>query len=127
MLPPIADYNLGDGLITVVAIFFAVIWFWILVTILTDLFRDHELSGWVKALWVLFLLIGPFLASFIYLIARGNGMRDRSLAAQAELREQIIASGGGSPADELAKLDTLKGNGSLTDAEYQTLKAKIVS
>lgn len=125
-MPPIADYNLGDGLITVIAIFFAVIWFWILVTILTDLFRDHKLGGGSKALWVLFLLIAPFLSSFIYLIARGDGMRDRSLAAQAQLRDQIIASGGGSPVDELAKLDTMKASGSITDAEYQKLKAKIV-
>lgn len=126
-MPPIAEFDLGDALITAVAIFFLVIWFWILVTVLTDLFRDHELSGWSKALWVLFLLILPFLAAFIYLIARGHGMRDRAIQAQADMREQILASGGGgSTADELAKLDTLKTNGSITVAEYDKLKAKII-
>jgi ABC-type transport system involved in cytochrome bd biosynthesis fused ATPase/permease subunit len=125
---PIANYDLGDALITVVAIFFLVIWFWILVTIISDLFRDHELSGWLKALWVLLLLIIPFLTMFVYLIARGNGMRDRAIKAQAEMREQIIAQGGGgSAADEIAKLDALKKSGSITDAEYDKMKAKIVA
>lgn len=123
---PIADYNLGDGLITVVAIFFLVIWFWILVTIISDLFRDHELSGWLKAVWVLLLLVIPFLTMFVYLIARGNGMRDRSIKAQAEMREHLIAQGGGSPAQEIARLDDLKKSRSITDAEYKKLKAKII-
>jgi ABC-type transport system involved in cytochrome bd biosynthesis fused ATPase/permease subunit len=124
---PIADYNLGDGLVTVVAIFFLVIWFWILVTVISDLFRDHELSGWLKAAWMLFLLIVPFFAAFIYLIFRGNGMRDRSIKAQAEMREHLIAQSGASPASEIAKLDGLKKSGSITDAEYKKLKAKIIS
>ena len=123
---PLADYNLGDGLITVVAIFFLVIWFWILVTIISDLFRDHELSGWLKAVWVLLLLIIPFLTMFVYLIFRGNGMRDRSIKAQAEMREHLIAQSGASAAVEIAKLDELKKSGSITDAEYKKLKAKVV-
>ena len=123
---PIADYELGDGLITVVAIFFLVIWFWILVTIISDLFRDHELSGWWKAIWVLLLLVIPFLTMFVYLIARGNGMRDRSIKAQAEMREHLIEASGASPAVEIAKLDELKKSGSITDAEYKKLKAKVV-
>jgi ABC-type transport system involved in cytochrome bd biosynthesis fused ATPase/permease subunit len=123
---PIADYNLGDGLITVVAIFFLVIWFWILVTIISDLFRDHELSGWLKALWVLLLLIIPFLTMFVYLIVRGNGMRDRSIKAQAEMREHLVAQGAGTPAEQIKALDDLKKSGSITDAEYKKLKTKVV-
>lgn len=123
---PLADYNLGDGLITVVAIFFLVIWFWILVTIISDLFRDHELSGWWKAIWVLLLLIIPFLTMFVYLIVRGNGMRDRSIKAQAEMREHLVAQGAGTPVEQIAQLDSLKQSGSITDAEYKKLKAKIV-
>jgi ABC-type transport system involved in cytochrome bd biosynthesis fused ATPase/permease subunit len=123
---PLADYTLGDGLITVVTIFFLVIWFWILVTILTDLFRDHELSGWLKAIWVLFLLVVPFFAALVYLIVRGHGMRDRSIKAQAEMRQHLIAQGGGSPVEELAKLDALKKKGAITAADYKKLKAKII-
>ena len=124
---PTASYELGDGLITVVAIFFLVIWFWILVTIISDLFRDHELSGWWKAIWVFLLLVIPFLTMFVYLIVRGNGMRDRAIKAQAEMREHLIAQGGGSPVDEIKKLDDLKQSGSITDVEYKKLKAKVIS
>ena len=124
---PIADFQLGDALLTALAIFFLVIWFWILITIFTDLFRDHETSGWFKALWVLALLIIPFLSAFIYLIVRGNGMRDRTIKAQAEMREQLIAAGGGASAsEEIARLDDLKAKGSITDEEYSKLKAKTI-
>jgi hypothetical protein len=82
----IADFGLGEALLTVIEIFFFVIWIWILITILTDLFRDHELSGWAKAGWVLFLVIVPFITALIYLIARGSGKRDRTIKAQAEAR-----------------------------------------
>lgn len=124
---PIADFQLGDALLTALAIFFLVIWFWILITIFTDLFRDHELSGWFKALWVLALLILPFLSAFIYLIARGNGMRDRTIKAQSEMREQLIAAGGGgSAAEEIHRLDELKAKGSITDEEYAKLKARAI-
>ena len=123
---PLANYDLGDALITVVAIFFLVIWFWILVTIISDLFRDHELSGWWKAIWVFLLLIIPFLTMFVYLIARGNGMRDRSIKAQAEMREHLVSQGAGTPAEQIKSLDELKKSGSITDAEYKKLKAKVV-
>jgi putative oligomerization/nucleic acid binding protein/phospholipase D-like protein len=109
-----------------------VIWIWILITILTDLFRDHELSGWGKAAWVLFLVFIPFLTALIYLIARGSGMRDRTIKAQADakkhfdeyVREQAHA---GSPADELHKLSELKAKGDLSDAEFEQAKAKLLS
>ena len=72
-------------------VFFFVIWIWILITILTDLFRDHEMSGWAKAAWVLFLVFIPFLTALIYLIARGSGMRDRTIKAQAEAKQHFDA------------------------------------
>lgn len=133
MLPlPVAEISLWEVLLITLEIFFFVIWIWILITILTDLFRDHELSGWAKAAWVLFLVFIPFLTSLIYLIARGSGMRDRTIKAQADakkhfdeyVREQAHA---GSPADELHKLSELKDKGALTAEEYEKAKAKLLA
>jgi Short C-terminal domain/Phospholipase_D-nuclease N-terminal len=128
----IADFGLGEALLTVLEIFFFVVWFWILITILTDLFRDHELSGWTKAVWVLFLVIVPFITALIYLIARGDGMRDRTIKAQAEARHhyeslvrETVASS--SPADELAKLSDLKQKGMITDDEFARAKEKLLT
>ena len=86
---PFADINIGEALLVAFEVFFFVIWIWILITILTDLFRDHETSGWVKAAWVLFLVFIPFLTALIYLIARGSGMRDRTIKAQAEAKQHF--------------------------------------
>jgi ABC-type multidrug transport system fused ATPase/permease subunit len=128
----IADFGLGEALLTVLEIFFFVIWIWILITILSDLFRDHELSGWGKAVWVLFLVIVPFIAALIYLIARGSGMRERTLKAQAEARAHFESyvrdtAAGGSPADELHKLSDLKQKGMITDEEFAKAKAKLLA
>ncbi len=128
---PLADINLGEALLLAFEIFFFVIWIWILITILTDLFRDHEISGWSKAAWVLFLVFIPFLTALIYLIARGNGMRDRTIKAQAEakqhmdsyIREQAHVS----PADELHKLNDLKEKGALSPEEFDKAKAKLLA
>lgn len=129
---PIAEYTFGQGLLTVLAIFFFVIWIWILIVILSDLFRDHELSGWWKAVWVLFLVFLPFLTALVYLIARGNGMRKRTIKAQAEAKQEFesyvrqTAGGGASTADELSKLADLKAKGVLSEEEYQAQKAKLL-
>ena len=129
---PLASYELGDGLLTVLSIFFLIIWIWILIVILTDLFRDHELSGWAKAVWLLFLVFLTPITALVYLIARGGGMRDRAIAAQAEAQKQMddyvrqtVSSG--STADELAKLAELHKAGSLSDADYEAAKAKVLS
>jgi ABC-type multidrug transport system fused ATPase/permease subunit len=127
---PVADYSLGDALLTVLEIFFLVIWIWILITILIDLFRDHELSGWWKAVWVFFLIFVPFITALIYLIARGGGMRERAIKQQAEIQkasEQYIKQvAGTSPVDELHKLNDLKDKGAISQEEYDKLKANIV-
>jgi ABC-type transport system involved in cytochrome bd biosynthesis fused ATPase/permease subunit len=129
---PLASYELGDGLLTVLSIFFLIIWIWILIFILTDLFRDHELSGWAKAIWLLFLVFLTPLTALVYLIARGGGMRDRAIAAQAEAQKQMDSyvrqtAGAGSTADELAKLAELHKAGSLSDSDYEAAKAKVLS
>jgi ABC-type transport system involved in cytochrome bd biosynthesis fused ATPase/permease subunit len=127
----IADYSLGDALLTVLEIFFLVVFFWILITIIGDLFRDHEMSGWGKAVWVLVLVILPFLGALIYLIARGEGMRERAAKEQAEVRRHMDAyvreTAGSSPADELHKLNELKEKGVLSDAEFERAKATVLN
>jgi hypothetical protein len=128
----IADFGLGEALLTVLEIFLFVIWFWILIYVLTDLFRDHQISGWAKAAWVLFLVVLPLLGSLVYLIARGDGMRDRTIKAQAEARhhyESMVqeAAASSSPADELAKLSDLKQKGMITDDEFARAKEKLLT
>jgi Short C-terminal domain/Phospholipase_D-nuclease N-terminal len=128
---PFADFSFGEGLLLIFEIFFFVIWIWILITILSDLFRDHELSGWWKAVWVLFLVFIPFLTALIYLIARGSGMRERALKAQAEAKHHMDAyiqqQAHSSPADELHKLNELKQKGALSDEEFDKAKAKLLA
>jgi Short C-terminal domain/Phospholipase_D-nuclease N-terminal len=127
----LADINLGEALLLALEIFFFVIWIWILITILTDLFRDHELSGWAKAAWVLFLVFIPFLTALVYLIARGSGMRERTIKAQAEAKQHMDAyirqqAHGSSPADELHKLNELKEKGAISAEEFDKAKAKLL-
>ena len=129
---PLADISFGELLLISLEIFFFVIWIWILITILTDLFRDHELSGWGKAAWVFFLVVIPFLASLVYLIARGGGMRDRTVKAQADAKKHFDEyvrqqAHGGSPADELHKLAELKDKGALSGEEFERAKAKLLA
>jgi hypothetical protein len=128
---PLADINLGEALLLTLEIFFFVIWIWILFTILTDLFRDHETSGWAKAVWVLFLVFIPFLTGLVYLIARGSGMRDRAIKAQAEAKQHFDAyvreQAHTTPADELHKLNELKEKGALSPEEFDKAKAKLLA
>lgn len=129
---PFAEINFGEALLVAFEVFFFVIWIWILITILTDLFRDHALSGWSKAAWVLFLVVIPFLTALIYLIARGTGMRERTIKAQAEAKQHFDSyvreqASGGSPADELHKLNELKEKGALSPEEFEKAKAKLLA
>jgi hypothetical protein len=128
----VADISFGELLLLVLEVFFFVIWIWILITIISDLFRDHELSGWGKAAWVFFLVFIPFLAALIYLIARGSGMRDRTIKAQADAKKHFDEyvqqqAHAGSPADELHKLSELKAKGDLSQQEFEQAKAKLLA
>ncbi len=128
----LADLSLGDVLWTTLIIFFMIMYFMILFSILTDLFRDHEESGWAKAIWVIFLLIAPFLTALIYLIVRGNGMAQRNIAhqkaAQAQFNDyvQSVASTG-SPAEQIEKAKALLDAGTIDQAEFDSLKAKALA
>ena len=131
MNPVFASYQFGDGLLIALTAFVFVVWFWILITILMDLFRDHELSGGLKAIWFLALIFIPVLSALIYLIARGDGMRARAIAQQQEMQaatdSYIKSVAGASTADEIAKLAELKDKGAISQAEFDAAKAKLVS
>jgi Phospholipase_D-nuclease N-terminal len=129
----LADVTFGQVLLAVVEVFLFAAWLMILFVIIGDLFRDHGISGWGKAAWVLFLIFVPFLAALIYLIARGEGMRERALADRQQAQTQMDAyirqtagSGGASAADELTKLAKLHDEKKLSDEEFERAKAKIV-
>ena len=129
------DYPLLNLFWTMVEIFFFVIWIWILITVLIDVFRSHDLSGWAKALWLVFIVFLPLLGVLIYLIVRGGSMHERAVqAAQAQdaaLKEYVqsvaATSGGASTADELTKLADLRDKGVITADQFEAQKAKLLA
>jgi hypothetical protein len=115
---------------TMLEFFLFVIWIWILIAIFTDIFRSHDMSGWVKALWVIFVIVLPFLGILVYLIARGGKMQEHVVKDAAQQRQafdtHVREVAGTSVTDDLAKLADLKEKGVLTDAEFQDQKAKLL-
>ena len=126
-------YPLADLFGTMLGFFVLVIWLWLLIIVFSDIFRSRDLSGVAKTLWVIFVIILPFLGIFVYLIARGGKMHERA-AAQAQQQQEAFdayvkqAAGTGTDStDQLAKLADLKGQGVITEAEFETQKAKILA
>ncbi|MFD4369168.1 SHOCT domain-containing protein [Rhodococcus sp. NPDC058521] len=117
-----------DFLWVIIVSFAFVAYLILLFTIITDLFRDHKTSGWAKAVWVLFLFLVPLLTSLVYLIVKGDGMAQRSSAAVRNAQEAqetyIREVVGKSPAEHIADAKALLDSGTITEEEYQTLKAK---
>ena|SRR5664280_172445 len=126
------NYPILDLLWTMFMFFVFVLWIWLLISVFMDIFRSHDLGGGSKALWVLFVIILPFLGVFVYLIARGGKMHERA-AEQAAQQQKAFdayvkqAAGSGSSVDELAKLADLKQSGAITDAEFEAQKAKLLA
>ena len=114
--------------------FLFIVWIWLLIVVFADIFRSHDIGGFAKALWVIFVIVLPFLGVFVYLIARGGKMQEHAVQ-QAKDQDQAMrsyiqdvqASSGGGTADQLAKLADLKNQGVLTDAEFEAQKAKILT
>ena len=125
-------YPLADLFGTMLGIFVFVIWFWLLVIIFGDIFRSRDMGGGAKALWVIFVIVLPFLGIFVYLIARGGKMHERA-EQSAQQQQQAFdayvkeAAGSGNSVDQLAKLADLKQSGAITDAEFEAQKAKLLS
>ena len=129
-----ADYPFLDIVGTMLIFFAWVIWFWILIRVLVDVFRRHDLSGWGKAAWTLFMIVVPFLGVLIYLIAHGKDMGKRDIeqaqASQAQFDEyvrSVAGEGSGGSAAEIAKAKQLLDSGAITQAEFDALKAKALS
>ena len=128
-----ADYPFMDVLWTMIIFFCWVIWIWMLVVILSDVFRRRDISGWSKAAWTVFLIVLPFLAALIYLIANHDGMADRRIkdaqASQAQFDDYVrtVAKDGGGAADEIAKAKQLLDSGTITQEEFAAIKAKALA
>jgi hypothetical protein len=120
-----ADYPFLDVLWTLLIFFAWVIWFWILITVFADLFRRHDVSGWSKALWVIFLIILPFLGVLIYLIVNGQGMAERNVK-QAQQQVQAAAAIAG-PSAQIAHAKELLDNGAINQEEFEAIKRKALA
>ena len=126
------SYPLLGAFWTIVEIFLWVIWFWILITIFIDIFRSHDLNGWEKALWFIFVLFIPLIGVLVYLIARGGKMHERAVRDARQQDQQFRqyvqdAAGSGNPADQLAKLADLRDRGVITPEEFEREKAKVLA
>jgi cbb3-type cytochrome oxidase subunit 3 len=119
-------YTYSNFIMNVLGIFAFVVWFWLLVVIYGDLFRRHDISGWGKALWVIALFLFSYIGIFAYLVTQGKGMADRNARQAQDAREELRRVVGFSIADEITKLDQLRKAGSISDSEFQNLRAKLV-
>jgi Phospholipase_D-nuclease N-terminal len=108
------------------AVFVFILWFWLLMTVSSDLFRRHDVSGLGKVLWVILLIVLPYVGIFAYLFTQGRGMAERNEARAKQVRDDLRQVVGFSVADEIAKLDRLKSTGSISEQEYARLRARIV-
>ncbi len=125
-----ADYPFMDLLWSMIIFFFWVIWIWIVITVLIDVFRRHDIGGFSKALWVIFVVILPWLGVLIYLIVEHDGMRDRGVKqaqAQQQAFDDYVRDAAGGSAAEIAKAKELLDSGAITQAEFDTLKAKALA
>ena len=128
-----AEWHVGQVFFSMLWFFLFLIWIYLLIIVFTDIFRSHDMGGFAKAMWVIFVIIAPYLGVFVYLIARGHKMQEHALAAaqaqQAAFNQAVqqAAGSGGSTADELARLAELKANGTITDAEFEQAKAKALA
>jgi ABC-type multidrug transport system fused ATPase/permease subunit len=120
-----SDFGTGQVFLSMLWFFLFFIWIWLLIVVFSDIFRSHDLSGWAKAIWVIFVIVVPYLGVLVYLIARGHKMGEHAMAAaqaQDQAQREYIRSAAGqssSTADELARLADLKAAGTISDAEFE--------
>jgi hypothetical protein len=128
-----AEVGLSDLIWTALWVFFLIMVIWVFIAIVTDLFRDHELTGWAKAVWVVALIVFPAVASIVYLVVRGRGMAERETAQRRAVRAEMddyirttAATPGAGPVDDLSRLNDLRNSGAITDAEFEVIKSRVV-
>ena len=119
-------FTFSNFLADVVSIFIFVLWFWLLITVIGDLFRRHDVSGWAKAIWVIAVIIFPYLGILIYLITQHRGMAELQSQRVQQAREDVRHLVGYSVADEIEKLERLKNSGTISAEEYTRLRARAV-
>ena len=127
-----ADYPFLDVLYTLLIFFFWVIWFWLLITVFSDVFRRSDLSGWGKAGWIILVIVLPYVGVFIYMIANHQGMTERStkeVKAQQQQFDDYVryVAGNGGPADQVEKAKQLLDSGAIDAAEFEQLKRKALA
>jgi len=126
------SYPLLGAFWTILEVFLWVLWIWILIYVFIDIFRSHDLSGWAKALWFLFVLFIPLIGVLVYLIARGGKMQERAMRDARQQDQEFRAyvqdaAGSQTPADQLAKLADLRDRGVISAEEFEREKAKVLS
>ena len=128
---PLADYPFLNFIWLMIVFFAFVIWIWLLISVFADIFRRRDIGGGMKALWIIFVIIAPYLGVLIYLIAEHNGMADRSEQQMKSMQKQqddyIKSVAGSSPADQVAQAKQLLDSGAITQAEFDTMKAKALA
>ena len=129
-----STYPILDAFLTMLYFFLFIIWIWLLITVFIDIFRSRDMGGMAKALWVIFVIILPFLGVFVYLLARGGKMHERAAAEAAQQQQafdsyvrQAAGTEGADTASQLSKLADLKSQGVITDAEFEAQKAKVLA
>ena len=127
-----ADYPFLNVFWTMILFFFWVAWIWVLIMVFSDLFRRHEVSGWVKALWIVVVIFMPFLGVLVYVLVNGHGMTERNVKQAQAQKAQFdayvqTAAGKGSTAGEIEKAKALLDSGAITQAEFDALKAKALA
>ena len=119
-------FTYRNFLLDALTIFFLIVWFWLLITVASDLFRRQDISGWVKAMWVIGWIVFPYIVVLAYLIFQGRGMAERNVQQARQARDELRSVVGFSAADEIEKLGRLKQAGSISDAEFARLRARLV-
>ena len=119
-------FTYTNFLADVFSVFIFVVWFWLLITVFGDLFRRRDVSGWGKALWVIVLIVFPYLGVFIYLISQSRGMAERHNQRVEQGRAELRQIVGFSVADEIEKLERLKNSGAISNEEYARLRARAI-
>ena len=129
-----SSYPILDAFLTMLYFFLFIIWIWLLITVFIDIFRSHDMGGFPKALWVIFIIILPFLGVLVYLIARGGKMHERAAAEAAQQQKafdsyvrQAAGTEGADTASQLSKLADLKSQGVLSEEEFQSEKSKLLN